>query len=275
MVASAIAHTEDAASLIEYGLASDGSKQFQPAGRAMLGIAIGVLTMLLVLAARVDRPIPEPRVGRRLQLVELIQAEQVRNAQLAQEVLQLRGQLTAFEQERAKDDKVVKQLRSRADEIGVIAGLTAVEGPGLRVTLNDSALEQSPTGDPNDLVIHEYDLQAVLNALWAGGAEAMDVMGQRILATTAIRCVGNTLLLHGKVYSPPYVITAIGNPAALEAALEQDPAVARFREAVVIGKLGFGVGRSKQLEVPANDGGVSLRVARTPGAAPALRRESP
>lgn len=266
MVASPVAHTENAVSLTEYGPAPGGSKQPQPAGRAVLGVTIGVFAMLIVFAARVDRQVPEPRLGRRIELVELIQAEQVRNAQLAQQVLHLRGQLTAFEQGRAKDDEAVKRLRSRVDEASVMAGLTVVEGPGLAVTLNDSALEQSPTGDPNDLVIHEQDLQAVINALWAGGAEAMSVMGQRVLGTTAIRCVGNTLLLHGKVYSPPYTITAVGDPVALTAALEQDPAVARFREAVVMAKLGFGVARSKQLNVPANEGGLSLRVARTAGA---------
>jgi len=228
----------------------------------MLGVATGVLAMLMVFAAKVDHRAPEPRIGRRLELVELIQAEQVHNAQLAQQALQLRRQLMTFEQERAKDDGIVKTLNSDVDEMRVMAGLTAVSGPGLHVTLNDSALEQSPTGDPNDLVIHEQDLQAVINALWIGGAEAMSVMGQRVLGTTAIRCVGNTLLLHGKVYSPPYTISAIGNPATLEAALEEDPAVARFHEAVVIAGLEFDVTRSKQLDIPADEGGVSLQVAK-------------
>jgi uncharacterized protein YlxW (UPF0749 family) len=248
---------------------SSAIRQPQPGFQVPLGVALGLLAMMVVLAARGDRQELKPRIGRRLELVELIQAEQVRNAQLAQQIRHLRAQLTAFEQVRAKDDEAVKGLRSRVEETRAIAGLTAMEGPGLQVTLNDSALEQSPTGDPNDLVIHEHDLQAVINALWTGGAEAMSVMGQRVLVTTAIRCVGNTLLLHGKVYSPPYVIAAIGNPVALAAALERDPAVARFHEAAVITKLGFGVARSKQLEIPANEDAVPLRVARTAGAASA------
>ena len=60
-----------------------------------------------------------------------------------------------------------------------------------------------PSPTPDDLVVHQQDIQGVVNALWAGGAEAMTLMGQRVIATTAVRCVGNTLLLHGAVYSPP------------------------------------------------------------------------
>ena len=69
-----------------------------------------------------------------------------------------------------------------------------------------------PAGaDPDDYVIHQQDVQAVVNALWAGGAEAMMLQDQRVISTSAVRCVGNTLILQGRVYSPPYIITAIGD----------------------------------------------------------------
>ena len=53
----------------------------------------------------------------------------------------------------------------------------------------------------------------MVNALWSGGAEAMTIQGQRVISTTGIKCVGNTVLLHGVPYSPPYVITAVGDHA--------------------------------------------------------------
>ena len=69
-----------------------------------------------------------------------------------------------------------------------------------------------PAGvDPDDLVIHQQDVQSVVNAMWAGGAEAMMIMDQRVLTTSAVRCIGNTLLLQGRTYSPPFVVTAIGD----------------------------------------------------------------
>ena len=97
------------------------------------------------------------------------------------------------------------------------AGLDPVRGPGLVVTLNDAQRDADGRfprdASPDDLVVHQQDIQAVLNALWSAGAEGIQMQDQRIIATSAPRCVGNTLLLNGRTYSPPYVITAVGNPA--------------------------------------------------------------
>jgi uncharacterized protein YlxW (UPF0749 family) len=82
---------------------------------------------------------------------------------------------------------------------------------------------------PDDVVVHQQDVQAVVNALWAGGAEAMQIMDQRVVSTSAVRCVGNTLILQGRVYSPPYEITAIGDPERLAQALDDSPGVGVYR----------------------------------------------
>ena len=88
-----------------------------------------------------------------------------------------------------------------------------------------------PDASNDDLVVHQGDVQAVVNALWAGGAEAMSIMNVRVLTTSAVRCVGNTLLLHGRVYSPPFKIVAIGDPAALQQALASSQGVRLFKDA--------------------------------------------
>ena len=87
--------------------------------------------------------------------------------------------------------------------------------------------------------MHQGDVQAVVNALWAGGAEAMSIMDVRVLSTSAVRCVGNTLLLHGRVYSPPFKIVAIGDPAALQQALASSEGVRLFKDAVDHYQLGY------------------------------------
>ena len=90
-----------------------------------------------------------------------------------------------------------------------------------------------PAGvDPDDLVVHQQDVQSVVNAMWAGGAEAMSIMDVRVISTSAVRCVGNTLLLDGQVFSPPFKITAIGEPTAMHNALESAEGVRQFRDAV-------------------------------------------
>ena len=69
------------------------------------------------------------------------------------------------------------------------------------------------------MIVHQQDVQAVVNALWAGGADGLAVMGQRLITTGAVRCVGNTLLLYGRTYSPPFRVTAVGDPTRLRASL--------------------------------------------------------
>ena len=100
-------------------------------------------------------------------------------------------------------------ITNRADALAVDAGLEAMRGPGLVVTLDDAQRDAAGRfpGDASadDLVVHQQDIQAVLNAMWSAGAEAVQMQDQRIIATSAPRCVGNTLLLNGRTYSPPYV----------------------------------------------------------------------
>lgn len=103
-------------------------------------------------------------------------------------------------------------------------GLTSVEGPGMRVTLTDAPRSVDAPGiDPNLLVVHQQDIQAFVNALWAGGAEAMTLQGQRLISTTGIKCVGNTVVLDGVPYSPPYIIEAIGDTTGMDTSLQTSP----------------------------------------------------
>jgi len=90
------------------------------------------------------------------------------------------------------------------------------------------------------------------------------IMGVRIIATSAVRCVGNTLLLDGRVYSPPFVITAIGDPARLQHALDESPGVRLFRGAAADYGLGYEVKVEGDVTVPAYEGSLALPGARVP-----------
>jgi uncharacterized protein YlxW (UPF0749 family) len=228
------------------------------ATRVLFGVGVGLLAVLLVTSTRTAPP--EARIGQRVELVELIRAEQARNAELAERVEELSSQLAELEGHGSSAEITV--LQEQVAALAIPAGMTAVRGPGVVATLRDSRIAPPPDGDYNDYVIHEEDLQAVINALWSGGAEAMTVNGQRILSTTAIRCVGNVLLLHGTTYSPPYVIEAIGEERALLDALDRDPAVQRFTEAVKAYQLGFTVEEDEELILPGYEGVSAMQVAR-------------
>ena len=139
-----------------------------------------------------------------------------------------------------------------------------VVGPGLTVTLDDAPFDRvlPPGFGPNDLVVHQQDLQAVVNALWARGAEAMMLMDQRVISTSAVRCVGNTLHLQGRVYSPPYVVTAIGDTGPAPAGLDDSPELDMYREYVRRIGLGYEVEEHDELEMPAYEGSLDLQHAR-------------
>jgi uncharacterized protein YlxW (UPF0749 family) len=104
-------------------------------------------------------------------------------------------------------------------------------------------------------------VQGVVNALWSGGAEAMTIMGERVIATTAVRCVGNTLLLHGRVFSPPFTMTAIGDVTSLRRALDGDPAVQVFQQYVAVYGLRYTVTSSPRATLPAYGGPLELTSA--------------
>ena len=93
--------------------------------------------------------------------------------------------------------------------------------------------------------------------MWRGGATAVQVMDQRIISTSAIRCVGNTLLLQGRVYSPPFVVTAIGNTSELQQALNDEPGVSLYREYVARFDLGWDVSILNQTTIPAWQGSIA------------------
>jgi uncharacterized protein YlxW (UPF0749 family) len=140
-----------------------------------------------------------------------------------------------------------------------------MRGPGLVITLTDAQRDAEGRfpGDasPDDLVVHQQDVQAVLNALWTAGAEGIQMQDQRLIGTSAPRCVGNTLLLNGEVFSPPFRVAAIGPARTMTSALDQSPGVKLFVQAAGYYGLGFTI-EPTDVEVPAYTGSIALRYAR-------------
>jgi uncharacterized protein YlxW (UPF0749 family) len=206
------------------------------------------------------------REDRRPELTQLIDARRERVEAAERRAATLSAEVQRQTDALAGTDMPIKQQQQRAQSYELAAAFTAVRGPGVTVQLNDAP--RSATGDlppdagNDDLVVHQQDVQAVVNALWAGGAEAMTIMGVRVISTSAVRCVGNTLLLHGRVYSPPFVITAIGDPNRLTASLASAEGVVQFREAADDFGLGYSETRHIQVTLPPFEGSGALTAAR-------------
>ncbi|MGI8677922.1 MAG: DUF881 domain-containing protein [Jatrophihabitans sp.] len=161
-------------------------------------------------------------------------------------------------------DSAVAGAQKKAAPLLMQGGLRAVQGDdGVEVVLDDAPPSNENSGvDPNQLVVHQSDLQSVVNALWAGGAEAMTIAGQRVIATSAVRCVGNTLLLNGDVYSPPFKVAAIGPSSTMSSKLDASPGVKQFREAAGYYGLGYVVETKNSLDLPAYRGPITLTYAK-------------
>jgi uncharacterized protein YlxW (UPF0749 family) len=209
------------------------------------------------------------RDDRRPELTRVIGERKTQVADETARVAELQAQIDATTAAQAGSDGGIARQQARADSVRAAAGLTAVHGPGVTVSLNDTPRRPGgglPAGArPDDVVVHQQDVQAVVNALWAGGAEAMVIMGLRVISTSAVRCVGNTLLLHGQVFSPPFTISAIGSAGRMRTALDVDSGVRAFRDAADAFGLGYSVRSETDILAPAYVGPVSLDHAAAVG----------
>jgi uncharacterized protein YlxW (UPF0749 family) len=166
-------------------------------------------------------------------------------------------------------DAALAAITDKSARLAADAGLDPMRGPGLVVTLNDAQRDAEGRfprdASPDDLVVHQQDIEAVLNALWSAGAEGIQMQDQRIIGTSAPRCVGNTLLLNGRTYSPPYVVTAIGDPAAMQAALEASPLVTLYKQYVVRFGLGYSEESRTEVELVGHTEPVRMQFAKPAG----------
>ncbi|MDN5769214.1 MAG: DUF881 domain-containing protein [Humibacillus sp.] len=179
----------------------------------------------------------------------------------AQQLDVVQKEVTALSSASSPGDEQLRDLTARAEALAGPAAATKVTGPAIEVSLNDSdrplpSLPDNFTGD--DIIVHQQDVQAVVNALWRAGAEAMMIQDQRVISTSAVRCVGNTLILQGRVYSPPFVIKAIGDTGRMQRSLDADPSVSIYRQYVDAVGLGYDVATPGTLEFPAYSGSVDL-----------------
>ena len=190
--------------------------------RAMLAAVLGLVAFLAVTQLRTEllirRQLRIP--SQRLEELAFTLRQQDRRADaLERQVVDLRAQVQQFEQAAAEGQTRLAALRAELQSLRVHAGLTALTGPGVIIRLEDSPRPLRPGENPNEVILHNYDVATIVNQLWAAGAEAVAINGQRMIATTAIRSVATTMMVNTKRISPPITIEAIGDPDRLAAAV--------------------------------------------------------
>jgi uncharacterized protein YlxW (UPF0749 family) len=232
----------------------------RPLGRALTG-AVCVLAGLMIMVSAWNAQGSDLRPARNTDLDGLIQDQSRRNSELVRRLTSLREEVDRLSAVRNEPD-----LAPQLDHHAATAGMTAVEGPAVTVTLSDAPASVAADGiDPDLLVVHQQDIQAVVNALWSGGAEAMTIQGQRVISTTGVKCVGNTVVLHGVPYAPPYTISAIGDPARLHAALASSEPIQIYQQYVNAYRLGYREQDVPKATFPAHEGTLNLPNSRPIG----------
>ena len=191
-------------------------------------------------------------------LQELYNEQSKQNDALEDQVAQLQGELAIYRDQAASGDEGSEALRQEVEQLEIAAGRTDVEGPGVTVILEDSS-QSNVTGEEADYLIHDNDLLSVVNELRSAGAEAISLNGERILATSEVRCTGAVVTVNGRRYAAPYVIFAIGDPDTLYSALTMRNGVVD-----ILSQWGITVRvtASDQLLIPAYSGTVDYQYAK-------------
>jgi uncharacterized protein YlxW (UPF0749 family) len=185
-----------------------------------LGVCLAALGVLVATAAAQVRD-RAPSVARANQeLLEEIDQRTAATSQLEDDVTALQREVDRARVNGLRLTSIGREAAAGLDEVERAAGVTPVEGPGISVTVDDAELDDpgpgSTSAETNELGrVLDRDLQLVVNGLWAAGAEAVAVNGQRLSSLSAIRNAGDAILVDFRPLSPPYSVLAVGDPATL------------------------------------------------------------
>ena len=240
-----------------------------PRIRGSLAAVLALVGFLTLVASNGVKEAKRGAESRRTGLVKLIHTRQGEVENLGKQLVQLRADVAAARR-RLSTSSADEARRLR--EAQIWAGTTSMSGPGLELRLSDSSEAKASESDRQALSVHDADLQLVVNALWAAGAEAMAINGQRLVATSPIRAAGETITVNFRPLVPPYKVEVIGANKKL---FDRSEVVQRFRQWAEDYGLGFSVKDKSRIVVPAYAGTLQLSSARPTDPAPAAPPPSP
>lgn len=177
---------------------------------------------------------------------------------------ELNSQITEYQNAASEDDKAVALIKSDLDNTKLLAGLSAVKGQGLIITLDDTAaITQIALDagyyDPNAYIIHDSDLVMIVNELLSAGAEAISINGQRITGLTSIRCTGPQVEINGIRTVPPFKIMAIGESTKLKGSLSLRGGII---DSIRADKIDVTIEESGDISIPAYEKTITYKYAK-------------
>lgn len=228
------------------------------AGPLLLLLVAVLLGLMTVTAAQQLRAPSEGPSARELLEQQITERQQAGDA-LREQTVALNEEIAELQSEAlsAADQGLLEQLRLD----GVVTGSTPVSGPGLEITLSDSDAERDADVAASDTRVQAVDLQTVVNALWASGAEAISVGDQRLTSLSAIRHAGEAILVDlVPLPGPSYVVRAVGDPQDMQAAYARTGAPAYTQLLSTEWGIGSSMSAVEEIDLP-SVGGQGLRYA--------------
>lgn len=225
---------------------------------AVVFALVGYLLASQLQSVRINTQAAAADTQRLETLQELYNQETGKTESLEKQLMQVQEDLERYRQAALEGSAQGEALRLELERLEIAAGLVEVEGPGVTVILSDSTAVNT-TGDEANYLIHDNDLLSVVNELRSAGAEAISLNGERLLATSEIRCTGAVVTVNGRQYASPYIIFAIGEPTTLYNALTMRNGVV---DVLSQWKIQVQVTSSAQLTIPKYQGAVTYDYAQ-------------
>ena len=236
----------------------DGTPRPRRWGRLVVALTMAIAGLLVAVTYNQAAASVQGGDEVRAALVGDIQSDSATTDDLADQLEALRSDVTRTRDEFLAASSVGQRARDALARAEEGAGAVPVTGPGLLVTLAnaDPSADEDPVGggtaeeDPREQV-QDGDLQLVVNALWAAGAEAISINGQRLGPTTAIRFAGEAVLVDFRPITNPYEVSAIGDPDTLASRWLANPDVVDFASLSALVGLRFDMAKRDELTLPA------------------------
>jgi len=223
----------------------------------IIGIALFFLSMLLAAQMKTISNTEEVVQGKReSELADDLVALQNKYNELDKKYKESQEIVEEYKTSSGENDTLIASMKKDIEELSALSGTVDLVGEGVTVTLNDGVLTDGTLR--TDALVHDSDVLTVVNELKAAGAEAISVNGQRIISTSAIRCVGPVIQVNYQKVAAPFTIKAIGNSQYLESAMNIKNGVAD-----TLKDLGVQVEvvREKEIKIEKFNGSFSLKNA--------------
>lgn len=231
---------------------------------ASLSLAIFLLALLAAAQFR-SQPVPASnRFARNEVLRASVQDLEAQQQGLTARVRSLQAAVQKLEEQSASRSSAAQAVKSELDSERLMVGLTPLHGPGVTVSVHDGRDPNDPSDRSLGWIVHYQDLQDIVSLLWAQGAEAITVNGQRVVPTSSFSYAGvNVLINSASRLSGPYRVSAIGDPPSLETGLLDPNQLVELRSRSRIYGLDLSWQRVTRMTVPAYGASFLLKHAQS------------